>query len=82
VARDELTAKKALRLIEVTYEEYPPLLTIESAAIPVHDEYLPDNLLASMHYYFERHFNGYQKLQMFFKQPADVFCFIESSVHD
>lgn len=31
VARDELTAKKALKLIEVEYEEYPPILTADDA---------------------------------------------------
>lgn len=31
VARDELTAEKALKLIEVEYEEYTPLLTPEDA---------------------------------------------------
>ncbi|ATW24845.1 xanthine dehydrogenase subunit XdhA [Candidatus Formimonas warabiya] len=31
IARDELTAQKALRLIEVEYEEYPPLLRAEDA---------------------------------------------------
>ncbi len=41
VAVDELTATKALRLIEVEYEEYPPILTAEDAtkagAVEIHE---------------------------------------------
>ncbi|VBB06675.1 aldehyde oxidase/xanthine dehydrogenase a/b hammerhead [Lucifera butyrica] len=40
VAVDELTAEKALRLIEVEYEEYPPILTVSDAlkegAVEIH----------------------------------------------
>ncbi|MEL7565409.1 MAG: xanthine dehydrogenase subunit XdhA [Dehalobacterium sp.] len=40
IARDELTAQKALKLIEVEYEEYPPILTAEDAlkegAVEIH----------------------------------------------
>jgi xanthine dehydrogenase molybdenum-binding subunit len=40
VANDELTAEKALRLIEAEYDEYPPILTAEDAlredAVEIH----------------------------------------------
>lgn len=49
VAVDELTAKKALKLIEVEYEELTPLLTPEAAmevgAPLIHDD-MPNNILA------------------------------------
>lgn len=50
VAVDELTAKKALELIEVDYEEYPPLLTMQEAydstGVPIHDDYPLHNQFA------------------------------------
>ena len=50
VAKDALTAQKALELIEVEYEEHPPLLTIQDAydskGIPIHQEYPHHNRLA------------------------------------
>jgi xanthine dehydrogenase molybdenum-binding subunit len=49
VAEDDLTARKALKLIEVEYQEYPPLLTMEQAmakgAGDLHEKY-PGNILA------------------------------------
>ncbi len=53
VAEDEISASRALRLIEVEYEEYLPLLTIEDAmqagATALHEDY-PDNILKSTSY--------------------------------
>jgi len=52
VAVDKLTAERALRLIDVEYEEYEPLLTVEAAKksdIPIHEEY-PNNILAHSTY--------------------------------
>jgi xanthine dehydrogenase molybdenum-binding subunit len=53
VAEDELAASRALRLIKVEYEEYPPLLTMEAAmekgATPIHEAY-PDNILKTTTY--------------------------------
>ncbi len=53
VARDEISAARALKLIAVEYEEYEPLLTVESAmaqaARPLHEDY-PDNILKSTSY--------------------------------
>ncbi|MEA4955689.1 MAG: xanthine dehydrogenase subunit XdhA [Pseudoflavonifractor sp.] len=51
VAEDEISAQRALKAIQVEYEEYEPLLTPEAAMAPgaraVHDE-CPDNILKHM----------------------------------
>ena len=51
VAEDAITARRALKLIRVEYEEYPVLLEPEQAmaegATPIHAEH-PDNILAKM----------------------------------
>lgn len=48
VARDALTAAKAAHLVQVEYEELPPLLNRQSALAPgapaIHDQF-PDNIL-------------------------------------
>lgn len=53
VAKDSITAEKALKLIKVEYEEYEPLLSIGDAlkktSVPIHEEY-PDNILAHTSY--------------------------------
>lgn len=53
VARDEVTADRALRTVKVEYEEYEPLLTAkqarESVAPGLHDKY-PGNLLSHTEY--------------------------------
>lgn len=53
IARDEVTADRALKLIQVEYEEYPPLVTIEAAlapnALPIH-EACPGNILKQVEY--------------------------------
>jgi xanthine dehydrogenase molybdenum-binding subunit len=53
VAVDELTAEKALRLIEVEYEEYVPILTVEDAvkddAVEIHDG-TKNNVISSTNY--------------------------------
>jgi xanthine dehydrogenase molybdenum-binding subunit len=53
IARDEVTAERALKLIQVDYDEYPPLLTIEAAlapdAQPIHDA-CPGNILKQVEY--------------------------------
>jgi xanthine dehydrogenase molybdenum-binding subunit len=50
IAENELAAQRAIKKIEVTYEEYEPLLTVEAAlentTNPLHIEY-PDNILKS-----------------------------------
>ncbi|MEE0784626.1 MAG: molybdopterin cofactor-binding domain-containing protein, partial [Oscillospiraceae bacterium] len=52
VAVDESTARQALRLIQVEYEEYPAVFTpqeaIQPGAVPVHAE-CPDNIMGSNH---------------------------------
>ncbi|MDO4554135.1 MAG: xanthine dehydrogenase molybdenum-binding subunit XdhA [Lachnospiraceae bacterium] len=53
VAEDEVTAARAIRLIEVEYEEYPvvtdPFLSMKGEGIPIHEE-KPDNVLAKSEY--------------------------------
>lgn len=51
VAEDEIAANRAVRLIKVEYEEYPPVVTVEQALeagreglVPIHEE-CPDNIL-------------------------------------
>lgn len=55
VAEDDIAAARALKLIEVEYEEYAPLLAMEDAtapgATPLHEEY-PNNILKSTSYEF------------------------------
>ena len=51
VAEDEITARRALELIRVEYEEYPVVLEAEQAmaeGAPVLHEEHPDNVLAKM----------------------------------
>ncbi|UQT49539.1 hypothetical protein M5E87_06995 [Flavonifractor plautii] len=51
VAEDEITARRALELIRVEYEEYPVVLEPEQAmaeGAPVLHEEHPDNILARM----------------------------------
>lgn len=49
VAKDDLAAAKAVRLVKVFYETYPPMVTVQDAlsphSIPVHENH-PDNILA------------------------------------
>ncbi len=53
IAEDEIAAQRALKKIEVTYEEYKPLLTVEEALantdIPIHEEF-PTNIVKSHKY--------------------------------
>lgn len=53
IAQDNIAADRALRALEVEYEEYPPLLSVEAAmqqgATPIHEAY-PDNILKSTSY--------------------------------
>ena len=50
VAKDSVTAERAMKLIKVEYEEYEPLMSVEAAlkegAKPIHEEY-PDNILST-----------------------------------
>jgi len=53
IAEDELSAAEALRKIKVTYEEFMPILSVESAmkpgAMAIHEE-RPDNVLVHSSY--------------------------------
>ncbi len=48
IARDEVSAARAAKLVKVEYEEYPPLVTVEDALAPgaptLHEEF-PGNVL-------------------------------------
>ncbi|SHH18890.1 xanthine dehydrogenase subunit XdhA [Clostridium grantii] len=53
VAKDSVSAERAIKLIKVEYEEYKPLTSVEAALneseTPIHEEY-PDNILAHTSY--------------------------------
>lgn len=53
IARDEVACQQAARLIQVEYEEYEPLITVEQAmaegAIPLHPDLRKDNVIAHSH---------------------------------
>ena len=53
VAKDSVTAARAINLIKVEYEEYEPLMSIEAAlakkAKPIHEDY-PNNILEHSSY--------------------------------
>ncbi|EHL20220.1 hypothetical protein HMPREF9628_00065 [Peptoanaerobacter stomatis] len=54
VARDEVSAKRAVAKVKVEYEEYPPLLDIDSAldenATVLHEEVRPTNTIVKSNY--------------------------------
>ncbi|XMB67141.1 xanthine dehydrogenase molybdenum-binding subunit XdhA [Mycoplasmatota bacterium zrk1] len=86
VAETELTATEALKLIEVEYEEYAPLLTIEDAmnGDALHEEY-PNNVLASTKYNvggvsFEEAIenNDVKIFEDEFEVPTVQHCFMEN----
>lgn len=53
IAQDDVAAARALKLIQVEYEEYPvvtdPKVSMKGTEVPVHEEH-PDNILASSQY--------------------------------
>lgn len=53
IAEDEVAASRALKLIDVEYEQYPvvtdPRVSMKGTKVPVHEEH-PDNILASSRY--------------------------------
>ncbi|QUH31675.1 xanthine dehydrogenase subunit XdhA [Vallitalea guaymasensis] len=53
IAKDDVTASRALKLIKVEYEEYEPLMSIEASleegSRPIHDNF-PDNILTHSNY--------------------------------
>uniref|UniRef100_UPI00272AC5F3 molybdopterin cofactor-binding domain-containing protein n=1 Tax=Vallitalea guaymasensis TaxID=1185412 RepID=UPI00272AC5F3 len=53
IAKDSVTASRALNLIKVEYEEYEPLMSIDASlqegARPIHDNF-PDNILTHSNY--------------------------------
>ncbi len=85
IAQDEVTASRALKLIKVAYEEYPPLLTMEAAlapgARPIHEE-CPGNILKQVTYQlgdFEEALRepGLRLIEGQYETPAVQHCHLE-----
>ena len=88
VAVDDMTARRALELIEVEYEEYPVCLDMFEAmkhpGIPVHEEF-PDNIVGTTHKEsgdFEEVIKepGLIKVDKWYTVPAVKHCHIENPV--
>lgn len=88
VAKDNVAAERALKLIKVEYEEYEPLISIEAAlkegARPIHEEY-PDNILAHTSYEVGDFENAIKEegLMVFegeFETPTVKHCHIETPI--
>jgi len=88
IAVDELTARRALELIEVEYEEFPAVFNareaIKDVRIPVHDEF-PDNLVG----YNERKSGPYEEIikedglicvDKWYSTPPVKHCHLENPV--
>ena len=88
VAIDELTAEKALRLIKVDYDEYPPLMNVEDAINAddgniIHEEY-PSNVLKKTAYSEgdinkELENKSTQKCEGLYQTDAVQHCHIENA---
>lgn len=88
VAESEIAANRALKLIEVTYEEYKPLLTVWDAmkegATTLHQE-KPNNILADTSYEignFEEAIaeKGLTKVEGIYETPVVSHCHLESAI--
>ncbi len=88
VAKDEITAARAVNLIKVEYEEYEPILSIEDAlkegVKPIHDDY-PDNILAHSSYEIGDYENAIKEEGLIafegeYETPTVKHCYIESAV--
>lgn len=88
VAEDEISASRALRLIEVEYDEYAPLLSMEAAmapgATPIHDKY-PDNILKTTSYElgnFDEAIleDGLLRIEGTYETPIVQHCHIENPI--
>lgn len=85
VAVDEVTAARALRLIKVTYEEYPveihPKMSMRGTNPPVHFE-KKDNILARSNYFIGDVEKGFQEadtiVRKSYKTPIVQHCHIEN----
>ncbi len=68
VATDEVAAARAARLVKVTYEEYPPMLSVEEAlapgAAPLHPDVRETNLLGHNGYLLGKdQYESYEKVK-------------------
>ncbi|MDO5048103.1 MAG: xanthine dehydrogenase molybdenum-binding subunit XdhA [Anaerococcus sp.] len=88
IAVDEITAKKALELIEVTYEEYGAVFdhmkAINGTDLPIHDD-CPDNILAHTTNYRGDYKKvsqeeGLIKVEGWYKTPMLQHCHIENGI--
>lgn len=87
IAEDEITAARALKLIDVTYEEYPVVLnpkeSMKETAHPVHEEY-PDNILAKSEYEIGNVEEGMKQAKRIisgnYKSPIVQHCHIENPI--
>ncbi len=88
IAKDGMTASKALKLIKVEYEEYKPLVSIEAAlkegAKPIHEDY-PNNILKHSSYEIGDYDNAIKEegLRVFegeYETPMVKHCYIENPI--
>ncbi|MCE5344083.1 MAG: molybdopterin-dependent oxidoreductase, partial [Eubacteriales bacterium] len=68
VAEDEIAAERAVRLVKVEYEEYPPILCVEAAlapdAMPLHPDVKETNLLGKSGYVIGKEtYESYDKVK-------------------
>ncbi len=88
IADNEVIAKRALALIKVEYEEYPPVTTVEAAMAPgascLHDDF-PNNILAHtccQHGDFEAAIreDGLRFFEASFDTPIVQHCHLENAI--
>lgn len=87
IARDEVSAARAVRLIEIEYEEYPPVVEPEAAMKqtdpPIHEAH-QDNILASSQYELGDVDAGMDQaekiLHATYKTPMVSHCHIEAPI--
>lgn len=88
IAKNEITASRAINLIKVEYEEYEPILSIDDAmkegARPIHDSY-PDNILAHSSYEAGDYDNAIKEKGLIcfegeYNTPTVKHCYIENAI--
>jgi len=93
IAEDDIAAKKAVRLVEVEYEEYPVVLTCDEAmaegATPLHDDIRKDNVLVHTSFTTNNDctfdevskMDGLVNVQGKYSTPTVQHCHIENVIH-
>lgn len=88
IAKDEVSASRALKLIKVVYEEFEPMVSIdaslEEGAKPIHEAY-PENILNHTHYEkgnYEEAIKeeGLIRFEGEYKTPMVKHCHIETPI--